>query len=66
MSDTHSNTVSYVRDTMLDQQEPPVTERGRYQVVARKPVLWLAQFRSDDCLLGGDFGSSSLKSGHGC
>ena len=28
MSDTHSNTVSYVRDTMLDQQEPPVTERG--------------------------------------
>lgn len=28
MSDTHSNTVSYVRDTMLGQQVPPVTERG--------------------------------------
>ena len=28
MSDTHAQTVSYVRDTMLPQQEPPVTERG--------------------------------------
>lgn len=28
MSDTHAQTVSYVRDTMLPQQAPPVTERG--------------------------------------
>ena len=28
MSDTHSDTVSYVRDTMLDQQAPPVRQRG--------------------------------------
>ncbi|WP_458791765.1 amino acid ABC transporter permease [Yoonia sp. MH D7] len=28
MSDTHAQTVSYVRDTMLDQQTPPVTQVG--------------------------------------
>jgi len=28
MSDTHSNTVSYVRDTMLPQQDPPLKDRG--------------------------------------
>jgi general L-amino acid transport system permease protein len=28
MSDTHSNTVSYVRDTMLGQKEPPLKDRG--------------------------------------
>ncbi|NNU79811.1 amino acid ABC transporter permease [Halovulum dunhuangense] len=28
MSETHANTVSFVRDTMLPEQEPPVTERG--------------------------------------
>jgi len=28
MSDTHAQTVSYVRDTMLPEAEPPVTERG--------------------------------------
>ncbi|MCC5970813.1 MAG: amino acid ABC transporter permease [Pararhodobacter sp.] len=28
MSDTHAQTVAYVRDTMLPEQIPPVTERG--------------------------------------
>ena len=28
MSDTHSRTVAYVRDTMLPEQTPPVAERG--------------------------------------
>ena len=28
MSETHSNTVFYVRDTMLPQQDPPLTEKG--------------------------------------
>lgn len=28
MSGTHAQTVSYVRDTMLPEKEPPVTERG--------------------------------------
>ncbi|NBB97063.1 MAG: ABC transporter permease subunit [Alphaproteobacteria bacterium] len=28
MSDTHANTVSYVRDSMLPEQEPPLKERG--------------------------------------
>ena len=28
MSDTHAQTVAYVRDTMLSESEPPVTERG--------------------------------------
>ncbi|WP_333830295.1 amino acid ABC transporter permease [Pararhodobacter sp.] len=28
MSDTHAQTVAYVRDTMLPEQVPPVTERG--------------------------------------
>ncbi len=28
MSDTHARTVAYVRDTMLPEQTPPVTERG--------------------------------------
>ncbi len=28
MSDTHAQTVSYVRETMLPEAEPPVTERG--------------------------------------
>jgi len=28
MSDTHAQTVAYVRDTMIDEQIPPVTERG--------------------------------------
>lgn len=28
MSDTHAETVAYVRDTMLPEQIPPVTERG--------------------------------------
>lgn len=28
MSDTHAQTVAYVRDTMLEQKEPPITETG--------------------------------------
>ena len=28
MSETHAQTVAYVRDTMLPPQAPPVTERG--------------------------------------
>jgi len=28
MSDTHAQTVAYVRDTMIDEQIPPVAERG--------------------------------------
>ncbi|SLN27898.1 Inner membrane amino-acid ABC transporter permease protein YhdY [Pseudooctadecabacter jejudonensis] len=28
MSETHAQSVSYVRETMLSEQEPPVTERG--------------------------------------
>ncbi|NDW01939.1 amino acid ABC transporter permease [Salipiger sp. PrR002] len=28
MSDTHAQTVAYVRDTMLDQQDPPLTQVG--------------------------------------
>ena len=28
MSDTHAQTVAYVRETMLPEQEPPATERG--------------------------------------
>ena len=28
MSDTHANTIAYVRTEMLPEQEPPVTERG--------------------------------------
>ena len=28
MSDTHAQTVAFVRDTMLPEQEPPATERG--------------------------------------
>lgn len=28
MSDTHAQTVSYVRDTMLSESEPPLTEKG--------------------------------------
>ncbi|MEL6958965.1 MAG: ABC transporter permease subunit [Pseudomonadota bacterium] len=28
MSDTHAQTVAYVRDTMLPEQEPPLTEKG--------------------------------------
>jgi len=28
MSDTHAQTVAYVRDTMIEEQIPPVTERG--------------------------------------
>lgn len=28
MSDVHAQTVAYVRDTMLPQQEPPITEKG--------------------------------------
>ncbi|SDF41988.1 amino acid ABC transporter permease [Limimaricola pyoseonensis] len=35
MSDTHSQTVSYVRETMLPQAEPPVSNRGA--------ILWLRE-----------------------
>ncbi len=28
MSETHAQTVAYVRDTMIPEQDPPVTERG--------------------------------------
>ena len=28
MSDTHAQTVAYVRETMLEQKEPPITETG--------------------------------------
>ncbi|QBY02383.1 ABC transporter permease subunit [Rhodophyticola sp. CCM32] len=33
MSDHHAQTVSYVRDTMLPEKEPPVTQRGVYKWV---------------------------------
>ncbi len=33
MSDTHAQTVAYVRDTMTDQREPPLSQSGAYKWV---------------------------------
>ncbi len=39
MSDTHAQTVPYVRDTMMPQQEPPSREVRCGALDAREPVF---------------------------
>ena len=52
MSDT--NPISYVRETMLDQQEPPVTERGAIKWLRENLFFGLVEFAADGCIPWGD------------